>query len=112
MIEWEFFYILDDNINLFFREIVFKGEVKGVICLVYGLGDYSGWFKVLFDFFVSNDFVILIFDLRGYGKLDGKRGYIIFYEVLMKDIDLFLNIVKKNFKGIFLFLYGYSFGGN
>lgn len=112
MTEREFFHISDDNINLFFREIVPKGEVKGVICLVHGLGDHSGWFKALFDFFVSNNFAILTFDLRGHGKSDGKRGHITSYEVLIKDIDLLLNIAKKNFKGIPLFLYGHSFGGN
>ncbi|MDR3593408.1 alpha/beta hydrolase [Clostridium sp.] len=112
MTEREFFYKSDDKINLFFREIIPEGQVKAVICLVHGLGDHSGWFNNLFDFFVSNNFAILTFDLRGHGKSDGKRGHILSYEALMKDIDLLLNIAKKNFDGVHLFLYGHSFGGN
>ena len=76
------------------------------------MGDHSGWFKELVDFFVSNNLAVLTFDLRGHGKSDGKRGHISSYKVLMKDIDLLLNIAKENFKEVPLFLYGHSFGGN
>ena len=112
MIEREFFHLSDDGINLFFREIIPEGPIKATICLVHGLGDHSGWFKDLFDFFVINKFAILTFDLRGHGKSEGIRGHIPSYEALMKDIDLLLNIGEKNFKGLPLFLYGHSFGGN
>lgn len=112
MTEREFFHISDDKINLFFREIAPKGDVKAVICLVHGLGDHSGWFKELFKFFVSNNFAVLTFDLRGHGKSDGKRGDIPSYEALMKDIALLLSIAKEKFKEVPLFLYGHSFGGN
>lgn len=112
MIEREFFHLSDDGINLFFREIRPEGPIKATICLVHGLGDHSGWFKDLFDFFVLNNFAILTFDLRGHGKSEGIRGHIPSYEALMKDIDLLLNIGEKNFKDLPLFLYGHSFGGN
>lgn len=112
MIEREFFYKSNDKINIYFREIIPEGSVKGVICLVHGLGDHSGWFKDLFDFFAENNFAILTFDLRGHGKSDGKRGHIPSYEALMRDIDLLLNIAEKKFKGVPIFLYGHSFGGN
>lgn len=112
MMEQEFFHKSDDKINIYFRKIVPEGHVKGVICLVHGLGDHSGWFKDLFDFFASSNFAILTFDLRGHGKSDGKRGHIPSYGALMKDIELLLNIAKKNFKGVPVFLYGHSFGGN
>ena len=103
MIEREFFHLSDDGINLFFREIIPGGPIKATICLVHGLGDHSGWFKDLFDFFVTNKFAILTFDLRGHGKSEGIRGHIPSYEALMKDIDLLLNIGEKNFKGLPLF---------
>ncbi len=112
MTEREFFHISDDKIKLFFREVVPEGHVQGVICLVHGLGDHSGWFKELVRFFANNNFAILAFDLRGHGKSDGKRGHISSYEALMKDISLLLNIAKEEFKGFPVFLYGHSFGGN
>lgn len=112
MTEREFFHKSNDKINIYFREIIPEGSVKGVICLVHGLGDHSGWFKDLFDFFTENNFAILTFDLRGHGKSDGKRGHIPSYEALMSDIDLLLNLAEKKFKGVPIFLYGHSFGGN
>lgn len=112
MIEREFFHLSDDKINLYFREIVPEGRIEAVVCLVHGLGDHSGWFKELLNFFVSSNFAVLTFDLRGHGKSDGKRGHIPSYEALMKDISLLLNIAKRNFNGVPIFLYGHSFGGN
>jgi Lysophospholipase len=112
MIEREFFHLSDDKINLYFREIVPEGRIEAVVCLVHGLGDHSGWFKDLLNFFASSNFAVLTFDLRGHGKSDGKRGHIPSYEALMKDISLLLNIAKRNFNGVPIFLYGHSFGGN
>ncbi|WP_238915591.1 alpha/beta hydrolase [Clostridium sp. YIM B02555] len=112
MIEREFFHLSDDKINLYFREIVPEGRIEAVVCLVHGLGDHSGWFTDLLNFFASSNFAVLTFDLRGHGKSDGKRGHIPSYEALMKDISLLLNIAKRNFNGVPIFLYGHSFGGN
>ena len=112
MIEREFFHLSDDKINLYFREIVPEGRIEAVVCLVHGLGDHSGWFKDLLNFFASSNFAVLTFDLRGHGKSDGKRGHIPSYEALLKDISLLLNIAKRNFNGVPIFLYGHSFGGN
>lgn len=112
MIEREFFHLSDDKINLYFREIVPECRIEAVVCLVHGLGDHSGWFKDLLNFFANSNFAVLTFDLRGHGKSDGKRGHIPSYEALMKDISLLLNIAKRNFNGVPIFLYGHSFGGN
>ncbi|WP_160691044.1 alpha/beta hydrolase [Clostridium sp. C2-6-12] len=112
MIEREFFHLSDDKINLYFREIVPECRIEAVVCLVHGLGDHSGWFKDLLNFFASSNFAVLTFDLRGHGKSDGKRGHIPSYEALMKDISLLLNIAERNFNGVPIFLYGHSFGGN
>lgn len=112
MLERDFFHISHDGINLFFREITPEKKVNAVICLIHGLGDHSGWFKDLFNFFVGSNFAIFTFDLRGHGKSEGMRGHIPSYEALMKDIDLLFNIAQKSFQGVPLFLYGHSFGGN
>lgn len=101
-----------DGTNLYFKEWIPNSNVKAVICLVHGLGDHSGWFKDLINYFNASGFAVLAFDLRGHGKSQGKRGHIPSYEAIMSDIDILLSFGKEHFKTLPLLLYGHSFGGN
>ena len=108
----EFFHPTKDGTNLFFKEWIPEGKIKAVICLVHGLGDHSGWFKDLINYFNISGFAVLSFDLRGHGKSQGKKGHIPSYDALMDDIEVLLTFAEKDFKSLPLLLYGHSFGGN
>lgn len=108
----EFSHNAIDGTSLFFREWIPDGNIKGVVCIIHGLGDHSNWYKGLVDYFNANNFAVTAFDLRGHGKSEGKRGHTPSYEAFMSDIDILLASTKNHFKNLPIFFYGHSFGGN
>lgn len=88
------------------------GKVKGVVCLVHGMGEHSGRYAHVATYFTNRGYVLAGFDLRGHGKSPGQRGHIPSYGQLMLDIDQFVSAVARTFPDIPLFLYGHSMGGN
>jgi len=101
-----------DGTSLVMRFAAPEGAVRGVICLVHGLGDYGGCFSHLINYFKAASFAVLALDLHGNGSSEGPRGHIADYEILYEDISLLLNEAKSLYPSIPVFLYGHSLGGN
>jgi alpha-beta hydrolase superfamily lysophospholipase len=101
-----------DGAELCFYKTEPVGTIRGVICLVHGLGDYSGCFSYLIDFFSKASFAVMAIDLHGNGASSGSRGHIANFEILYDDIELLLKQAKENFPSAPIFLYGHSLGGN
>lgn len=99
-------------LELFAREWTPSSQLLGAVCLVHGLGEHSGRYEEVADFLTGNGYAVLAFDLRGYGKSQGKRGHTPSYDTLMDDIDILKTEAEKHFPGVPHFLYGHSLGGN
>ena len=88
-----------------------KGKVKGVICMVHGLGEHSGrydhWAKKL----TGTGYAFLIFDLRGHGKSGGQPGHTPSFDHYAEDVSILLKNAENKFPGKPCFLYGHSLGG-
>ena len=113
MINHEEFYLKSiDGLGLFAQTWSNNSSPKALVCLVHGLGDHSSRFEYWAKLFVKNGFAVTAFDLRGNGKSQGKRGYTPSYEILLKDISIFLKKSRGLFPSIPIFLYGHSLGGN
>lgn len=110
----EFYHKAVDGTSLFFREWIPEAntKIKGVICIIHGLGDHSNWYNSLVNYFNKNNFAVVAFDLRGHGKSEGRRGHTPSYEIFMDDIDILLGLAKNHFSNSPIFFYGHSFGGN
>lgn len=108
----EFSQTAKDGTKLFFKQFTPTIQSKAIICLIHGLGDHSGWFRDIINYFNTNGIAVLTFDLRGHGKSEGKRGHISSYDILMDDIDLLLHKAESGYNNLPIFLYGHSFGGN
>ncbi|MBQ0725670.1 MAG: lysophospholipase [Cycloclasticus sp.] len=82
-----------------------------VICLVHGLGEHSGRYSALANYFVSRGIDVHAFDLRGHGLSQGRRGHSEYFNDLIKDVDHFLRhesgINMQQPYGV----YGHSLGG-
>lgn len=85
---------------------------KGAVCLVHGLGEHSGRYAHVAEFFNKSNYSLVSFDHRGHGKSGGKRGHTPSYDLLMEDISLLLNKADSLYPQIPKFLYGHSLGGN
>ncbi len=85
---------------------------KSLILIVHGLGEHSGRYRHVAEYFVDLGKAVLIFDLRGHGLSGGNRGHAGSYEILMEDITQWLEAAKNYCPKTLIFLYGHSMGGN
>lgn len=85
---------------------------KGVLIIIHGMGEHAGRYAHVSTFFLKREIAVLRFDLRGHGTSAGKRGHTPNYEMLMSDLDQFLDHAKTTYPSIPIILYGHSMGGN
>lgn len=101
-----------DGLTLLGRVWQTKGDAKGTVNLVHGLGEHSGRYAHVAEAMTKAGYNFIGFDLRGHGLSEGKRGHTPNIDYLMDDITLFLEKSAAFFEDHQPnFLYGHSLGG-
>ncbi|HEX9094817.1 MAG TPA: alpha/beta hydrolase [Candidatus Dormibacteraeota bacterium] len=100
-----------DGLDLFLR----RWETEGVprqwtFVLVHGLGEHSGRYQHLAEWFTPRGAIVYATDLRGHGRSGGQRGHAPSLNALLDDIDLVVKRARAE-SGEPLVLIGHSFGG-
>jgi alpha-beta hydrolase superfamily lysophospholipase len=96
-----------DGTKLFAREWETQTSAKGTILMVPGLGEHTGRYVHVGDFFQNAGFNVIGIDVRGQGRSGGTPGYVERYDQFLEDLRAGIHIVK-----VFpLFVLGHSFGG-
>ena len=108
----EFQFKTNDGSILYAREWRPEKDLRGMICLVHGLGEHSGRYAHLAVVLTQEGYALLTYDQRGHGQSLGQRGHVPSYESLLNDIDSFGLESARRFPNMPLFLYGHSLGGN
>jgi alpha-beta hydrolase superfamily lysophospholipase len=85
---------------------------KAYINLIHGLGEHSGRYHAWAGRFADKGIAVRSFDMRGYGRSGGRRGYASGYYKLLKDIEAFIEMGKQEFPELPVFNYGHSMGAN
>ena len=100
-----------DGLPLFAQRWEPDGDIKGVICLVHGLGEHSGRYVHWADRFNNAGYAVVSFDLRGHGRSGGQRGDTPSFDHFADDISILLEKTKEMYPAIPAFIYGHSLGG-
>jgi alpha-beta hydrolase superfamily lysophospholipase len=108
--EWK--WKTGDGLEMYSGEWVPDEEACGVICLVHGVGEHIGRYQWVGEAFSAAGYILAGFDIRGFGKSEGRRGYTPTLEAYFDDIDAFLAQAAERHPGLPRFLYGHSMGGN
>jgi len=87
------------------------GAARALLVNVHGIGDHSGLYPALPDYFVPRGWAVHSFDLRGNGRSPGPRGHIRRWSELRGDLGCFLTTVRRDDADRPLFLLGNSLGG-
>jgi alpha-beta hydrolase superfamily lysophospholipase len=96
-----------DGTKLFAREWETPGAAKGTILLIPGLGEHTGRYLHVGDFFQGAGFNVVAIDVRGQGRSGGTPAYVKHYDQYLEDVRAGIGLVK-----VFpLFVLGHSFGG-
>ncbi len=108
----EFRYRTKDNLNLYARVWTPEGDVRGVVALVHGLGEYGGRYVEIGKSFVDRGYAFVAGDLRGHGVSEGRRAFVSRLDDFMDDLDRYCAEIRTRFPGKPLFLYGFSMGSS
>lgn len=113
MIHNEKFVTLDTTYHIFTQSwLPEKGNLKGCMVLVHGLGEHSSRYGDHFArFWTENGISIYAFDIPGFGKSNGKRGHIAQPEIIFHILDHLIDFIKQGNPNQAIILYGHSFGG-
>ena len=77
---------------------------------MHGAGDHISRYPPFAEALTAEGYVLAGFDLRGFGKSEGRRGHVLSLDQYLDDIDSFLAEVKQQFPDKSLFLVGTSMG--
>lgn len=88
-----------------------EGAVRAALLLLHGLGEYSGRYVHLAEFFTKQGIAVFASDRMGHGKTEGQRGHIAKYEHCLDELDALLAQAQKTCPDIPYIAYGHSMGG-
>jgi alpha-beta hydrolase superfamily lysophospholipase len=104
-------WIANDGLEVFSQRWEPDPVIRGVVCLVHGLGEHSGRYAHVAEHLCDAGYVLIAADLRGHGKSAGKRGHIASESYFIDHIDRLLDEARNLYPGKSRFLYGHSLGG-
>ena len=99
------------GVSLFEQWWLPADEMQAMVVIVHGLAEHSGRYTHVAEYFCQRGYAIGIFDLFGHGKSGGKRSYIQSFDLLMDDMEKFVERARGRAQGKDLFLLGHSMGG-
>ena len=99
-----------DGLNLYFR-LNRPRRPKALIIFLHSLGEHCGRYEDMAEKLNEAGYGVCRFDCRGHGRSDGPRGDVQDFQDYLHDVDTVVELVRKAFPGLALFLMGHSMGG-
>jgi len=105
-------YFIDSRKHrIFYQAWLPEPPPKAVLLVVHGLGEHSGRYAGLAEYFVPLGYAVYGFDHIGHGRSDGERLYIACFQELAETLAGFFAYVIQREGDAPLFLLGHSMGG-
>jgi len=87
------------------------GRLRCAVVLIHGAGEHIDRYRHLGPLFVRESIGLISFDLRGFGKSEGRRGHVTRFDEYLEDVDQVVRFFKQTLDGVRFFLVGHSLGG-
>lgn len=84
---------------------------RAILLLIHGLGEHSGRYAHVAEYFTHKNVGMIGCDRVGHGKSTGKRGHVKKYQYLFDDIERLHAEATRRYPKVPVFLYGHSMGG-
>lgn len=99
-----------DGLKLFVRIWTPKGDPRGVVLIVHGLGEHAGRYPHLVRALTAHGYAVFGHDHRGCGRSEGRRGDFRAFDEVLDDLDRVIAAAKAYYPGLPLVLYAHSLG--
>lgn len=97
----------DDGLGLLVRRWE-RAQPRARMLIVHGLGEHSGRWEHVGDFFANREIDVTAFDLRGHGASGGDRVDINSFDEYLDDVEVVFDEIPNDVPRI---IYGHSMGG-
>ena len=99
------------DLNIYYQGWLPEGDVKAVLFLVHGVGEYCGRYTNLVNHFVPLGYAVYGLDHIGHGKSGGDREMVARFEDFTETLVAYHKMVSEWQPGKPIFIYGHSMGG-
>ncbi|HOW92533.1 MAG TPA: lysophospholipase [Anaerolineaceae bacterium] len=99
------------DLDVYYQGWLPDGEVKAVLFIVHGLGEYVGRYTNVINYFVPSGYAIYGVDHIGHGKSGGEREMLAKFEDYTEPLNTFYKMVAGWQPGKPIVIYGHSLGG-
>jgi len=103
-------YLETDGFRLFYQSWLPENP-REVMVVAHGLGEHSGRYGNLVDYFVPRGYGIFAADHRGHGRSSGIRGHVGSFLEYRDDLAAFVRKVVRETQREKVILVGHSLGG-
>jgi alpha-beta hydrolase superfamily lysophospholipase len=100
-----------EGVNLYYQSWLPAGEPRAYLLIAHGLGEHSGRYGHVADFFTDKGVAVFALDFQGHGKSGGKRGHVRDFKNFARDVEQLRQIVVVEYGAKPVFLFGHSLGG-
>lgn len=88
-----------------------SGHLRCAVILIHGAGEHIDKYRHLGPPLIRENIGLISFDLRGFGKSEGRRGHVSRFDKYLEDVDHVVRFFKQTLRGVRFFLVGHSLGG-
>ncbi|KAE8612247.1 hypothetical protein XENTR_v10012777 [Xenopus tropicalis] len=104
-------YINADGQHIFSRYWKPSGSPRALMFIVHGAGEHCCRYDDLAQILTALNFVVFSHDHVGHGQSEGERMTVPDFHIFVRDVIQHLDLMKKQYPGLPLFMCGHSMGG-
>ena len=98
------------DLKIYHQAWLSEGEVKAILMIVHGVGEYSGRYTNVVNRFVPLGYAVYGLDHIGHGKSEGEREMVNRFEDFTEPLTTYYQKIIEQHPGIPVFIYGHSMG--
>lgn len=100
-----------DGKKIFYRQWNPPNKIKKIVIIAHGMAGHGEFFALLADRLVQEGIVVIAPDYRHHGHSDGKKGDLPKFKKILKDYDVYIKYIRKQYPETPTYLLGESMGG-
>jgi alpha-beta hydrolase superfamily lysophospholipase len=86
-------------------------KCRAAVAIVHGINEHGGRYARLAGDLNRQGVAVYALDLRGHGRSEGERAWIVSFDQFLDDVETLLRLVREKEPNVPVFLFGHSLGG-